>query len=864
MPPKRPNGDGEKDSGEPTGREKKKQKTVVARTINVQQSPAQAGPSTANLSASGMKGLPGAIDVEKFADARAYEINAMQSAMANAKAAVTHRVWQTLPRHLRRRAASHDVRRVPVRLREKAQLEMEGVKKKAAGRNKLPKRGKSKRIPKAEQYHQRQSADKVWLETHIWHAKRMKMDHIWGYKLAVQPTEKSFRPSHRASVHGAILHDVSYFSTVQLHATESLLKKVLARCCDPSGHVEASRYTGGGRACETYIYGMSTYPFGLISPVTIIWRPSEASESSTLPEKKSRKEDGAAHETTVPLTSPKRTVWLRAHPSAYDDVCRSLKQSITAVLDAARMVEGKLEQITEDDYSIEFSDLRDRFNAFEIMGPKSSQVIRGALSLGKSEKGRPEVKKVWNALMNLQTPGSVPRAMIIGLKVYDPRLNFPPKNAQPRVNESLLPSTSPAFNIPPGATLSRSELWDTVEKDFTPKFKKKELDERKSKQLIPGTSLRALDQDDRVPLMLIQRTIAPSIPSSATSLRTGPDTPLHGWTLLAPKGWGMPFLSSLIHTGTRVGGLRERRTQHFESGMPAFPEDYPTTAPYQAHMATRAKQEQERWERTPPAKRCNFEKLGTKHPWNPDWEELLGIRGGTEPGGDGQDPGSGDLIPTQPHPEEISMDVNIDSNKEHGKVHTGKLAPWLLRGARTLDMLHAAASAKDDSTSAVVLLEKVNALRGSKHLEPCTVSAEDLFKSALVLVRVSICGRGSPDDLAIIYELDEVESDKWRAALARKAKGKGSPEIGNEEAGNEVQLSKLIPKPKAVVGYVTSGNFSLQLGCGHAIGAVPARILVGLMRRDQRAERKTYCNLVKVRDRNGVVCMAASLEVICA
>ena len=36
----------------------------------------------------------------------------------------THRVWQTLPRHLRRRAASHDVRRVPGALREKAKTEV--------------------------------------------------------------------------------------------------------------------------------------------------------------------------------------------------------------------------------------------------------------------------------------------------------------------------------------------------------------------------------------------------------------------------------------------------------------------------------------------------------------------------------------------------------------------------------------------------------------------------------------------------------------------------------------------------------------------------------------------------------------------
>jgi hypothetical protein len=36
----------------------------------------------------------------------------------------TQRAWQALPRHLRRRAASHDVRRVPLRLREKARAEV--------------------------------------------------------------------------------------------------------------------------------------------------------------------------------------------------------------------------------------------------------------------------------------------------------------------------------------------------------------------------------------------------------------------------------------------------------------------------------------------------------------------------------------------------------------------------------------------------------------------------------------------------------------------------------------------------------------------------------------------------------------------
>lgn len=80
---------------------------------------------------------------DPYIQARSFEIDAMQKALENARyhpifskdvfvlqLTTSHsgssgqRVWQTLPRHLRRRAASHDVRRVPLRLRERARAEV--------------------------------------------------------------------------------------------------------------------------------------------------------------------------------------------------------------------------------------------------------------------------------------------------------------------------------------------------------------------------------------------------------------------------------------------------------------------------------------------------------------------------------------------------------------------------------------------------------------------------------------------------------------------------------------------------------------------------------------------------------------------
>jgi hypothetical protein len=74
------------------------------------------------------------------------------------------------------------------------------MRRKALGRS-LPKRGKDKREPRSDVFRQRQSelqepetlgpvlrlhsilGDKKWLETHLWHAKRMHMENMWGYRL---------------------------------------------------------------------------------------------------------------------------------------------------------------------------------------------------------------------------------------------------------------------------------------------------------------------------------------------------------------------------------------------------------------------------------------------------------------------------------------------------------------------------------------------------------------------------------------------------------------------------------------------------------------------------------------------------------
>ncbi|KAF9349670.1 hypothetical protein BGX34_001667 [Mortierella sp. NVP85] len=84
----------------------------------------------------------------------------MHSAMERSKDASAERAFQSLPRHLRRRAASHNIKRLPVVL----DPVKEGKKPSS--------RYKKRRSGTISQEYLRRQGSKRWLETHIWHAKR--------------------------------------------------------------------------------------------------------------------------------------------------------------------------------------------------------------------------------------------------------------------------------------------------------------------------------------------------------------------------------------------------------------------------------------------------------------------------------------------------------------------------------------------------------------------------------------------------------------------------------------------------------------------------------------------------------------------
>lgn len=232
----------------------------------------------------------------------------------------------------------------------------------------------------------------------------------------------------------------------------------------------------------------------------------------------------------------------------------------------------------------------------------------------------------------------------------------------------------------------------------------------------------------------------------------------------------MAFLPSLLHTGTRFAGQRERMKQFFEAGVSGFPNDYPVVPAYDIITNDRAEQEKARWERTPPAKKPNYEKLGTRNAWRADWGVVLGLEKPTatqasRSGGREEE----ELVTTQRENPPDSDTMQVD--EENSDVQ-----PWLLRGLRVSTMLSNAFITPPQ------FLDEINKLRGKNHMPPLdtSLSAEDIIRSALLMVRAKMVRRGAPTDMANIYKMDDPEARRWI-----KTFGKEGQDVINQSDSSE-------------------------------------------------------------------------------
>ncbi|GAA5882191.1 hypothetical protein JCM3774_005460 [Rhodotorula dairenensis] len=790
MGPKRPS------DGSATGAALKRQRMREQRTIAVEPSRAgKAAPTYTRPGGSatgGNTGLPPVLEVEKFAQARVFEISAMQRAMKTAKEAGTQRAFQSLPRHLRRRAASHNIRRLPERLRARARGEVpkDAAKPKRVTRSML---GRHRQRPglKAEMFRKRQMG-KMWIETHVWHAKRMHMTEIWGHRLADRPTAKAFRASYRASQHGALVHDASYFQYFELEGPLDDLRAVLDAICDPTAVSPTSRrYSTGSREATVDVYDPeATYPNGRLGPATFIWKPEDSSDL-----------DGpVASTSTSPSSIVRRTVLVRVHPA----IARAAALATEQVILDRRL-----------GLSVALRRFEGEFLTFEVTGQRATEVVKAVLKPTNDTDG--PTKEAWRKLDSHTGPAGVPTGMILGLSVYDPRLSFPPKLDKK-------PLSSPLPLAPSAQTAAASHFWDAKHRASicTPRYRKRDLDARRADNLVPGTALAPLAQDDRIPVLLSQRTVM--------SASAG-ENALFGWTLTVPAGWGMPFWSSLVYSTPRVGGLRERSQQYQEAQALRFPEDAADTPGFAEHESRREADEKSYWDRRPPAKRPSYAKLGTDSPWKIGMESVLTMASRRAEGTVGIQP----FVVARSIAERILLAVTRDQSSH---------AP---------DEMQTDASDTSRPRERASLLER-QLLEEWRAVRDASRSTPDLLASAMVHVKVTPCTRGVPQDLALVYELDTDEARQVRTKVdASKAR---KTVLATGEGEGPEDLCKR-PEKEQIIGRVTTGSFSLSSGHGSGIAVVSLCRLLHLATRPPDLRR-----LVLFRNRDVETFRAATIDLL--
>ncbi|XP_068093814.1 ribonucleases P/MRP protein subunit POP1 [Hyperolius riggenbachi] len=613
--------------------------------------------------------IPKYITAAMFAQARASEINAMLKAVSQKSS--NSLVFQSLPRHMRRRSMGHDIKRLPRRLREMAKKEME----KSVHQKKEQSKSKCRKAKRRHgnlllEFNRRQRKN-IWLETHIWFTKRFHMLKKWGYCLADRPTMKSYRACYRAMSNHCLLQDMSYLCCVELMGKEEDLLASLSRLCsiETGPTFAAAACLSGRRQGSLVMYKADKYPAGALGPVTFIWKPKSVPESSC--------------ET--------RQLWLWMHPTLKQGILQELRvvsvcedRADNAVCDPAPLTASHQEekpaavtkitrkrkrkdkagekavpvkrifgdgtraipepyQWSSTQTSIIIRDLTMEIVRYRLVGPLSHAVLADALhaaplhkKLENADSGphswwadycenpdnvvrHGQQGSIFQFLQGIASPAQIPPGTVLGLTIGDPRLNLPQKRSK------SLPSLQPYEGGEEVRSLIRdgvpvecaqSLIWssDIRSHVLENKVTEQEINRLRSELLVPGSKLDLGNKESKIPILLIQQ------PGKVT----GQDRPGwgSGWDICLPKGWGMAFWIPLIYRGVRVGGLQQALQHCQYMGAPHVPGDIPDSPAGVQSALQKEAQLLDRYTRRPPAKRTNFIKHGIVAPFLSPWEQL--------------------------------------------------------------------------------------------------------------------------------------------------------------------------------------------------------------------------------------------------
>lgn len=547
---------------------------------------------------------PRTIDVHKFAESRASELEALHSIVANR----LNKDFRS-NRSKRRRTTGYDDRVGKKKHRKRQRLGVSGsiddlasveeqrkVPRRVRRRNELKKNPESGFITSGDGTKR--------LRTHVWHAKRFTMTKMWGFHLPLglhgrgmgsRSLLKKFRD-------GVLIHDASYHGAVQLEGPQDSLVHMLARVlvpCESSQSEDTSVLSG-----ITYGIAMLHHagaPFSPIAPVKYMWQPLYKLNSITpmnCPDVDSYKQCSS------PM-SRKLLIWI--HASAFDEGYDALKLACQKQMDEA------------DASSINCISLQGKLAILELMGSKALEVLQKILHPITSD-----AENRWNRKTcsykdsdmethprKLLIPENIPSSAIISLTVSDPRIS-PEKKYEFGIEKTV---TSKEMHVKEEDKKSM-EISSTSAEESTSVSENSELWES-SKNILPPVEEHILcmeKQQQQLAFFRLENTNLEKQRALTKELtcRFCPIMILNGrenkgsvtrLSIILPLSWVKPFWGCLVSNGAHAIGLREKHWVASDAKLPCFPSDFPDCNSYVCHMATKAAESEENLKRRPLAMR---------------------------------------------------------------------------------------------------------------------------------------------------------------------------------------------------------------------------------------------------------------------
>lgn len=752
------------------------------------------------------------LNVATFISSREFELKQLQSAILKSKHSSSTRVFQSLPRKLRRRTASHNVKRIPKRLRQRALREMQksdqqftqGTRHLFEGRKhgiSSRKLYKAKMMVNLIRLASKATSMKLALPQGMTPASKRLRSKIKFLKREIQSAADERRNSSIVPVNfltrsmgsydNTGLNSLAsppmgrykyfkrqkYFAWLPTHVWNAKRSHMFKRWgyhmpWSPTqknfklthkltGNVASS---DGTMICDSSFMGHIIIHSSDHQKLKILVKKLTKGRGALPKYLKKTPFTGLMYiegECVGPFTMlwcNEEKVLLRIHPSLYTQVFNHLIQSL-------------------DFNEFTVQDCRFSLGSITLTGAKSlhalSHVVRSCSNSVSFEQFR-NVSKLSDSTV-------LPQRSIFAFDAIDPRFLGNPK---PLASDTL--DYSPVLEIQQefpeaeiNAVLSNLMTIEGRKQAYVNQQTLKQLSKRRRdlkyglehKNSIPFDS-----SDSRIPFLLLR------------------EKRNNSWIVILPWFWILPFWYQLnrVH-GVHHMGLKQFQQQSFTHKLLAFPNDYPfTQLGFDEDKLYKSDALLNIWNRKPPSKRVNYEKLQKLHKeplpdgelgswFSCDWKLLQILQNGVQVIG---------------HNTKKFLDPNRTTNfTPDGSIDVEYI----------FDLFKLYNQEKETTQLPITLYKG----------EGYKVSKAEISKKKLPVVPIfcSCIERGHPKDRARIYSIPEEDLSYWMdiAKGNYKATGKRNHDIDSP-----------VPHCYNLIGFLTSGAYHLGDGMGSGVGFISA------------------------------------------